>query len=138
MLDQRPGFGGNFRQPGNAATRRAGIGIDAGEPGNETAAQQRQPCRAIPRDRRVGIGRLQRPLDRRLDRAFDPAERFIMRQLESAASVVLAVEPLQREGEQRQRVLGAARLDIGQQRIDQSVLDVERAWRPAPAAAPAP
>jgi hypothetical protein len=41
--------------------------------------------------------------------------------------VIFAVEPLQREGQQRQRVLGAARLDIGEQRINQRILDIERA-----------
>ena len=81
--------------------------------------KERQPRGAVPRDRRVGIGRLQRALDRRLDRTFYPAERFIMRELETAAGMVFAVEPLQGEGEQRQRVLGAARLNVGEQRIDE-------------------
>ena len=43
-----------------------------------------------------------------------------MRELQSAAGVVFAIEPLQREGEQRQRILGAAGLDVGEQRIDQA------------------
>ena len=40
---------------------------------------------------------------------------------------MLAIEPLQREGEQRQRILGAAFLDVGKQRIDEGLLDLERA-----------
>ena len=52
--------------------------------------------------------------------------------------MVFVVEPLQCEGEQRQRVLGAARLDVGEQRIDQGVLDLERVSAPRPAVAPDP
>ena len=91
VLNQRPGFGGDFRKTGNAATRGAGVGIDAGEPGNEAAAKERQPRDAIPWDRGVGVGRLQRALDCRLDRAFHPTKGVVMRELESAASVVLAI-----------------------------------------------
>ena len=54
-----------------------------------------------------------------------------MRELETAAGMVLAVKPLQGEGEQRQCVLGAARLDVGQQRIDQGVLDFEAPFVPS-------
>src|SRR5262249_55693966 len=43
---------------------------------------------------------------------------------------VFFVESLQREGEQRQRILGVTRLNVGEERIDQAVLDVERACRP--------
>ena len=39
VLDQRPRLGGNFRQPGDAAAWSAGVRIDPGKPGNETAAK---------------------------------------------------------------------------------------------------
>ena len=115
------------------ATRRrgrAGVGIDAGQPRNQAAAQQGQPREAVPRDRRVRVRSLEGALDRRLDRALDPSEVVVLRELELAAGVVFDIKPLQREGEQRQRILGAARLDVGEQRIDQAVLDLERACRP--------
>ena len=138
MLDQRPCLGGDLREPSNAPARGAGVGIDAGQPGDQTAAEQRQPCEAVLRDRRVRVRSLEGALDRRLDRAFDPSELVVVRELEMTAGVVLVVEPLQREGEQRQRILGAARLDVGEQRIDQAILDLERACAFRPAVAPAP
>ena len=129
VLNQRPGFGGNFRKTGNATTRSAGVGIDAGVPGNEAAAKERQPRDAIPWDRGVSVGRLQRALDCRLDRASDATEAAIFRDRHVAVAAMLDVKPLQGEGKQRQRILGAAHLDVGKERIDQSVLDFERPFR---------
>jgi hypothetical protein len=40
-----------------------------------------------------------------------------------ATSVVLAIEPFQCEGEQRQRILRTTWSDVGEQSVDQSVLD---------------
>ena len=80
VLDQRSRLGGNFGQPGDAATRGTGVGIDASQPGYEAASQQRQPCEAVPRDRRVGVGSLEGALDRRFDGAPDAAEASILEQ----------------------------------------------------------
>ena len=49
----------------------------------------------------------------------------MIREREMAVGAVLLVEPLQREGEQRQCILGAARLDVGQKRIDEGIVDLE-------------
>jgi hypothetical protein len=68
-------------------------------------------------------------LDCRLDRTRYTAESMVVLRLEMTAAPVLAIEPLQREGEQWQRILRAAGLDVGQQRIDQRVVDLERARR---------
>jgi hypothetical protein len=57
-------------------------------------------------------------------RAPDAAELMEVLGLEMTAATILAIEPLQREGEQWQRVFSA-----GQQRIDQRVVDLERARR---------
>ena len=51
MLDQWPCLGGNLREPGDAPAWRAGVGVDAGEPGDQAAAEQRQPREAVLRDR---------------------------------------------------------------------------------------
>ena len=82
---------------------------------------------AVLRHGRVGVGRLQRPLDRRLDRAPDAAELAIFGERQVAVAAIFEVEPLQREGEQRQRILAAALLDVGKQRRGQRRLDLERA-----------
>jgi hypothetical protein len=58
MLDQRPCFGGDFRHTGDAAARRARVGIDAGEPGNKSATKEIKLRGAVPRDCRIGVGRL--------------------------------------------------------------------------------
>ena len=46
-----------------------------------------------------------------------------------AVAAMLQIEPLQREGEEGQGVLGAAGLDIGQQGRGQRRLDLERPRR---------
>ena len=94
VLDQRPRLRGNFRQPGDAATRRAGVGIDASQPGNEAAAQQFQTRGAVPRDRGVRVGSLQRALDRRLDRTLDATECFVIGKRQPPAPAVFEKEPL--------------------------------------------
>ena len=114
VLDQRPCLGGDFGQPRNAATRRAGFGIDTGEPRDQATAQQRQPRLRVLGHLGIGVGRLERPLDSGLDRALDAAELLVVIESQVAVGAVLDVEPLQREGEQRQRVLGAACLDVGE------------------------
>ena len=86
---------------------------------------------SVARDLRIGVGRLQRPLDRGLDRALDAAKLLILGELKIAVAALLDIEPFQREGEQRQRVLGAAFLDVGEQRIDERLLDLERALVPS-------
>ena len=78
MLDERPRLFGDLGQAGDAAAGRAGFRVDAGEPGDEGTAKQREPRGAVPRDGRIGVGSPERPLDRRLDRAPDAAERAVL------------------------------------------------------------
>ena len=125
-VDQRAAFGGDFRVAGDAAARAAGVGIDAGKPGDKAASQQSKTRLPVARDLRVASAALQGALDGGLDRALDAAKLLILRKLEIAVAALLAIKPLQGEGEQRQRVLGAAFLDVGEQRIDQGLFDLER------------
>ena len=129
MLDQRPRLGRDLREPGHAAARRAGVRINAGQPGDQTAAQQRQPRQAIFRDHRIRVGGLEGALDRGLDRTLHASELVVVRELEMPAGVVFAIEALERKSEQRQRIGGAASLDVGEQGLDQDVLDLEHARR---------
>jgi hypothetical protein len=127
VLDQGPRFGGDFRQPGDAATRRASIGINAGQPGNDAAAEQRQPRDTVLRDCRVRVGRLEGALHGRFDRALHSAESVVVGKSEMTTCLILAIEPRQCEGEQRQAILRAARLDVHEQGVDQGILYLKRA-----------
>ena len=90
--------------------------IDAGKPGDQPASQQREATLAVARDACLAVCRLQDSLDGGLDRALDATEPEVVVEREMAGGAVFVVEPLQSEGEQRQRVLGATRLDIGEAR----------------------
>ena len=79
----------------------------------------------IPWDRRVRVGGLQSALDGRFDRAPDAAEASIFGDREIAIAAMFEIETLKRKGEQRQRVLGSPRLDVGKERIDQRIVDLE-------------
>ena len=96
-----------------APARRFSVGVDAREPGDQATAQEREPCLAVSREAAVRVSGLERTLDGRLDGALQAAELVVVLELGMPAGVVLDVEPLQREGEERQGVLGAAGLDVG-------------------------
>jgi len=55
MLNQQPRLDRDFGELGDAPTRGAGIRIDAGEPGDQAAAQQRQGRGTVLGDGRVRI-----------------------------------------------------------------------------------
>ena len=80
QINQWSALGGNLREPCDAAARAACLGIDTGEPGDEGAAQKRKPRLAVARDFEIGVGCLQRTIDRGLDRTFDTAEFLIFRE----------------------------------------------------------
>ena len=86
QVDQGAAFGGNFREAGDAAARRACVGIDAGEPGDEAAPQESETRLSVARNFRVGIGRFQGALDGGLDRALDAAKLLILRKFEIAVA----------------------------------------------------
>ena len=48
VLEQRAALRRDLGEPCDALARRAGVGIDAGQPRNDAAAQQLQPRRAMP------------------------------------------------------------------------------------------
>ena len=56
-----------------------GVGVDAREPRDEPPPQQRLARRALARDARVGVGAGEGALHRGVDRAFQAAERLVVR-----------------------------------------------------------
>src|SRR5262245_49440626 len=122
---QRRALWRDFRAAGNTAAWAARVGINASEPWNETSPEECETRLPVARDLRVGIRRLKGTLDSGLDRALDPAKLLIFRELEIAVAAFFAIEPLQGEGQQRQRILGPAFLDLRKQRIDKGLLDRE-------------
>ena len=64
-----------------------------------------------------------------LDRTFHAPRLTILGERQIAVAAVIDIEPLQREGEQRQRVFRAAGFDIGEQRLRQRRLDRQRVPR---------
>ena len=95
MLDERLRVGWDLQEPRHAAARRAGIGIDAGKPGDEVGPQQGEPVGTIAGNRRISVGRFNGLIDRGFDRAFDPAEIIMVRQF--ARGMILDVKLLQGE-----------------------------------------
>ena len=130
LLDQKVDQGGtlfwDLRVAGDAAARRARVWVNAGKPGDEATPEKGKARLPVPWDLRIIIGCLEGPLDSGLNGAFDPAKLLILGELEIAVPAGLAIEPLQGEGEQRQRILSPALLDVGKERIDQSLFDLER------------
>ena len=124
MVDERPRLFRDLGKAGDAAARRAGLRVDAGEPGDQRATEQRFARGAVPRHGGVGVGGAERTFDRGVDRALDAAELAILGELQVAVAAVLEIEPLQREGEEGKGVLGAAGFDIGEERRGQRRLDL--------------
>ncbi len=116
----------DLRQAGDAPAGGARLRIDACQPRDQGAAKERQTRAAVPGYARIGIGGLQRRFDRRLDGTADTAEFPVLGKRQGAGGSVFQVEPLQREGEQRQRILAAALLDVGKQRFGQRRFDGQR------------
>ena len=56
QVDQRARLLGNVGAAGDVAAGALRVGIDAGEPGNDAAPQQRLARLAVPRNARVGVG----------------------------------------------------------------------------------
>ena len=106
-VDQRRGLGGNVGATGDVASRRLAVRIDAGEPGDQSASKQGEARLSIAGNARIGIRAHKSPLDRRIDRAFDPAELFVINESQRAGLAIVEIELLEREGEQRQRVARA-------------------------------
>ena len=74
----------------------------------------------------VCVGALKRPLDRRVDRASEAAELFVVFQLQLAGAAIFEKELFEGEGEQRQGVAAPAPVDVlkqsqGQLRFDRKV-----------------
>ena len=67
---------------------------------------------AIARDAWITVRCHQSALDRRLDGPANAAKCFVISELKCPARPVVAVELLQREGEQRQGIAAAALLDV--------------------------
>jgi hypothetical protein len=79
-VDQRRRLGGDFRAPGDVATWALRIRVDAGEPGDQAAAQRL----ARARNARVGVGADESARDRGVDRALQAAEIIITLQPQRA------------------------------------------------------
>ena len=109
----------------DVAPRALAVGIDSGEPGNEPASEQGLARFALLGDARIGVGALEGSGDRRIDRAFQAAESFVVGEPQRAGRAIVEIELLQREGEQRQGVGAAACFDVGEQALCQSRLDDE-------------
>ena len=124
-IDQALQLPRDFGKPRHPSPRRAGFRIDPRQRRNHCAAQQRHPLAAVLRNFWIGVRRPQRGIDRRLDRSLDALQLdpvFVERQI--AVGAVVAVQPLQREGEQGKRVLAAAAsLDVDQKLVGQSGVD---------------
>ena len=129
LCNERPRSFGDFRQAGDAAARRAGIRIDASEPRNKSAAEQRESGSGVFWNCRIGVGVLQSALNRGFNRSLDAAKRLILRGGEFAVTAVLQIKTFEGEGEQRQRVLGTAGINIAEQVVDQRILDLQRPIR---------
>ena len=104
-VDQRSRFCGNFGDAGDAPARRLGVGIDARKPRDQAPAQQGKPRLPVARNARILVRRPERALDAGLDGAGDPAELHVMIEGQPPRRSVFLVEPLERERQQRQRVL---------------------------------
>jgi len=118
-IDERTRLLRDFPFCARRAGGASGLGIDAGEPGDEPAPKQSETCRVIRGNARIAIGGLQRPLHRRLDRALDAPELLIIGKRQSSPRAKFEIEPLQREGQQGQSVASAAALDVGEQCLRQ-------------------
>jgi hypothetical protein len=129
VIDERACFLRDFRLSRHAPTWATGVGIKACKPWDQAATEQRKPLIARLRDRRIIVGCLEGLLHRSFDRTLDPTERLVVGERQLAIATTFEVEPLQREGEQRQRILGLALVDVGEQCIDQTFLDLEFAFR---------
>lgn len=129
QVHQRACLGGDFRQPGDTAARGSCVGIDPGQPGNETAAQQRQQRLALGGNARVGIGARKDALDGGVDGAADAAEVLVFGQGQVTVVAIVRVQAFQRERQQRQCILGAALLDVRHQRLDKLVVEFQLAAR---------
>src|SRR5208283_2703659 len=92
-IDEWPCLFWDIGAPGDVAARALGIGIDAGEPGNETTAQKRQPrlALALARNARIGVRRLQGPRDRLFDGALDAAETFIIGKTQGSSGTIFSI-----------------------------------------------
>ena len=136
-IDQRRRLRRNVGAAGDVAARRPAVGVDAGEPRDQPAAQQREARLAVAGNARIGVGARKRALDRGVDRALEAAELFVVGEPQRAGLAIVEIELLEREGEQRQRV-ARARLDVLEQPLRQRRLDRELAARLLAAAAPGP
>ena len=114
-VDQRRRLVGNFRASRDVAARALRIRVDAGEPGDQAAAQQRLARAPLPRNPRVGVGADEGARDRGIDRALQAAEILVVLQPQRALAAPVEEQLLQREGEQRQRVAAGALLDVLEQ-----------------------
>ena len=121
-VDQRRGLRRNVGAAGDVASGRLAVGVDAGEPGDQSASQQGEARLTIAGNARIGIRAHKGPLDRRIDRAFDPAELFVIDEPQRAGLAIVEIELLEREGEQRQRV-ARARLDVDEEAFSQRRFD---------------
>ena len=110
---------------------RRGVLLSGSTPASHGISPRRSRARRASRSRGMrgsASARDERPLDRRVDRAFDPAELFVIGEPQRAGLAIVEIELLQREGEQRQRVAGA-RLDVDEQALRQRRFDRQFAAR---------
>ena len=90
QVDQRRGLGGNVGAPRDVAARALRVGVDAGEPGDQAAPQQRLArARARCGMRGSASARTKRPLDRGVDRALEAAEILVILQPQRAGAAIV-------------------------------------------------
>ena len=116
FFDERQRFRRDFGEPRGAPARTLGLRIDAREPRDEPVPQQSEPRGVIARNARIGVRCRKGALDRCFDRSFKPAEFFVIGEPQLSRIAEPAVELLQCEGKQRQRVAAAAFFEIAEQR----------------------
>ena len=78
LPDQRQRFRRDFGDTGDATARASGIRIDAGQPRDQAAAQQRQARLAVARNARIIVGRAKGAFGSGLDRPLDAAEGVVV------------------------------------------------------------
>ena len=129
LQDQWLGVLGDFGKSRHAPPRRTGVGINHRQPGNQTGAEQSQAREESLWDFGVLISGSECTFDRGFDRALDAAEVVVVGELELTVGMIFVVEPFECECEQRKCIGGAAGLDVIEQRIHQTRIDLERTLR---------
>src|SRR6202048_4052938 len=97
-IDTGYGLRRNVGPARHPPARAAGFEINTREPRNEAAAKQGEACFALAWDARIIVGGHQSALNRRFDGAANAAEPLVVGKLDRAASAVVEVKLLSREG----------------------------------------